>query len=391
MVRSALSTVALVLTVGVGLLLGCQDNAVGPDSETNREDDPSVMAFPESTATGAVDREQLRLCDNIVWKTDLIQDAVNGAESGDVLCVFPGTYKEQIVVDESVTLQGLTPPTSGAPVVIEGWVSLEAEGAALRRVRVTREEPFSTPGSFTPDPFGVRVRASNTVVARTVVRGIGEPVQDGSINGIQVFGETPLSNVRVEDNIVRDYRNADDEGTPVSGVAGIKIQADVSDVVVAENSVRDLHGAFGFGVVITTSASADGTPKNVLVEENTLAGINDGSVFNVFRGPNDGRDAAPLPGSAVGLEANAAEATVRYNNLLAPNGAESKDADRSLIAQCNWWGDRSGPTDDENPRGQGTWVLERNDAEIEYTPWLTAPSPLRFCFGGKKSARGGGE
>jgi hypothetical protein len=365
-----------ILLLGVGLLLtGCQDNLTAPSPG-----EPSSTAVTNAGPNGLGD------CDAVVDNSGSIQAAVDGATSGDVVCVKPGTYEENISVTTSVTVRGQTPPSGGNPVVVKGWVSLDADGSSLRRVVVTRDKP----ADLNVDPFGIRITASDTEVADNVVHSISQEVQLGSINGIQAFGNSPLSNITIRDNVVRDFRNVDDTGDPVFGVAGIKLQANLSDVTVTGNEVRNLHSLFGFGIVLTTSSSAAGVPKNVLVEDNTLEGINDGRVFDVFSGPNGGRDAAPFPGSAVAIEADAEEATVRGNNLLAPNGVENKDADDPLVAECNWWGDRSGPTDDGNSGGTGTWALERGGASVEYTPWLNAPAPSNACVSGEKPGNGNG-
>lgn len=363
---------ALLLVSGL-VLVGCQDSLV---SSFSQKGDRSVA----STTAQGQGPNGIGQCDTIVTPSGTIQAAIDAAGSGEVICVKPGIYTENITIGESVTVRGQTPATSGNPVVVKGWVSIEADGSVLRRVVVTREGPTSLP----VDPFGIRITASNILVADNVVHSISEEVERGSINGIQAFGGEPLSDITIKNNIVRDYRNVDDQGDPVFGVAGIKVQADVSDVEVTGNEVRDLHSDFGFGVVLTTSSSADGVPKDVLVENNTLEGINDGTVFGVFSGSNSGRDAPPFPGSAVGIEAEAEEATVRGNNLLAPNGVENKDEQDPLVAECNWWGDKSGPTDDGNHGGGGTWALERNNSEIEYTPWLNAPAPSNACVGGER-------
>lgn len=397
MVRSLYKGFAL-LFVSAGLLMvGCQDSVVDPSSDGPTTSEPAPSETSSSvpmTPTVPESEKMFGFCDVVVGGTQTIQDAVDGAGSGDVICVTPGTYEEQVTVDQSVTIRGKGPAFFGPSVVIDGWVSLDADGAALKRVVVTRDDPFSTPGGFTPDPFGIRITASNTTVSQNVVHSIGEDVPDGSINGIQAFGANTISDVEIKYNLVRDYQNVEADDTPASGVAGIKVQADVSDVTVRGNVVRDLHGLYGYGVVLTSSTSADGVPSNVHVDYNTLARINDGSVFDVFgAGGNEGRDApGPYPGSAVAIdgEAEADAATVRFNNLLTPNGAESKDQSESLTATCNWWDDRSGPTHSDNPGGDGTWALERGTADIEYTPWLIAPSPSHACIGGDAPGFGRG-
>lgn len=330
-----------------------------------------------------------------------IQDAVDDASSGDTICVRPGTYTEEVSVDEEVTLHGQTPPGSGNPVVLDGRVSVDAgaDGTTVRRLRIAPSETFE--GGTFPDPFGVRVQASDVVVENNVVEGLHADLSNGegsfALHGVQVFGPegADVSDVTVRDNVIRGFESEGDPTTwpKFGGIAGVKVQAGVDGATISDNEISDHHSAgWAYGVVLTTSGSAPGVPTDVTVEDNRVSAVNDSSVYDVFDGANEGRDSAPYPGSAFGIDgdADADEATVRYNNLLAPNGAESKDGDATLVAECNWWADRSGPTHDDNPDGTGTWALERGDATIDYTPWLGAPSPSRACVGGEDSGDGDG-
>lgn len=332
-------------------------------------------------------------CDVVVDASMSIQGAVDDAGDGDVICVQPGTYEEDVEVDEGVTLQGRNAPASANPATVDGRFSVEpgADGATIRRFRIAPSGTFA--GGTFPDPFAVRVKASDVVVEGNVIEGLRADLSGGggsfTLHGVQVFGAEGenVSDVTVRDNVIRGFES---EGVPgewpkYGGIAAVKIQADVDGASVTGNRILDHHSAgWVWGVVLTPSASAPGVPSDVTVERNHVEGLNDGSVYDVFLGANDGRDAAPFPGSAFGIDgdADATEATVRNNNLLAPNGAESKDPDGTLTAECNWWGDRSGPTDDGNPDGEGTWALERGSASVDYTPWLNAPSPSRACRGG---------
>lgn len=330
-----------------------------------------------------------------------IQDAVDAASSDDVICVEPGTYEEEVAIAEDVTVQGRTAPRGGNPVTVDGQIEVTSDGrgAAVRRLRISPSETF-VGGTF-PDPAGVLVKASDVVVEDNVIEGFRADLSNGqgsfTVHGVQVFGAegAELSNVTVRDNLIRDLRS---EGDPTTwprygGVAGVKIQADVDGAMISGNRIVDLHSAgWAWGIVLATSGSAPGVPSAIIAEENHVEGLNDGAVYDVFDGPNDGRNAAPYPGSAFGVDgsADASEATVRYNDFLAPNGAESKDQDATLIAECNWWGDRSGPTHDDNSGGTGTWALERGNASIDYTPWLNDPAPSKACVGGEKGNGGQG-
>ncbi|MFB6133952.1 MAG: hypothetical protein ABEJ55_03090, partial [Halanaeroarchaeum sp.] len=172
----------------------------------------------------------------------------------------------------------------------------------------------------------------------------------------------------------------DVEKPVVGGVAGVKVQGDVAAVTVTDTKIVDLHSpGWVWGVVLAGSDSAEGSPANVTIQENAIGGLNDGSRYDI----DEGRDGMPYPGSAVGIDAGAtaAAATVRYNSLLAPNGAESKDEETALDARCNWWGAKTGPTWEVDAEGEGTLALERGDATIEAEPWLVTPAPSRACKG----------
>lgn len=328
-----------------------------------------------------------------------IQDAVDNANSGDTVCVQPGTYEEDVKIASEVTVRGRNAPNSEKPAEIDGRIAVEpdADGTSIERLRITSSETFE--GGTFPDPFGVRVKASDVNVENNVIEDFDAELSNGNgsftLHGVQVFGadDEDVSDVTVQDNVIRGFHSEGDPSTwpKYGGVAGVKVQADVDGATVTGNEVRSLHSAgWAWGVVLTSSGSASGVPTDVTVEDNRITGLNDGSEFDVFAGSNDGRGAAPYPGSAFGIdgEADASEATVRYNNLLAPNGAESKDGSNTLVAECNWWGDRSGPTHSDNPDGSGSWALERGSATIAYEPWLAAPAPSRACVGGNENGNG---
>jgi len=351
-----------------------------------------------------------------------IQAAVDAANAGDVICVLPGTYEPPLgaddagnpygapllEVDTAVTITGATSPYSSATV--DGLVSVSAAGAAVEGMRVSPSTSLDTG----LDPAGILVSASDIRIEGNVVEGlVGDASTDNSnpqpyaLNGIQVFKNqnTTPTGVTVRHNTVRDIHFAGDvsAGWPnVGGASGIKIQAGVADIEVVGNRVTELHSAgWVFGIVATTSNSAAGVPTNVTVRENSLAELNDGSMYDVFDDPNG----VPFPGTGFGMEADATEATLRANNFAqVPNGVENKD-DTVLDARCNWWGAASGPgtspvTAGVNPAqdadggddadGSGTWVLLRDPAGgVNFDPWLverydTGDDLSSTCSGGSQ-------
>lgn len=245
------------------------------------------------------------------------------------------------------------------------------------------------------------VGASGVVVENNLIEGFEANLSNGegsfTVHGVQVFGadDADVSDVTVRGNVISGFSSDGNSADwpKYGGIAGVKVQAGVDGATVSNNVIRDLHSAgWVWGVVLTPSGSASGDPSDVTVERNHITGLNDGREYDVFAGPNNGRNEAPYPGSAFGIEgsADASEATVRRNNLLAPNGAESKVQNGTLVAECNWWGDRSGPTHDDNDDGDGTWALERGSATFDYAPWLLAPAPSKACNGGEHPGYGNG-
>jgi len=62
----------------------------------------------------------------------------------------------------------------------------------------------------------------------------------------------------------------------------------------------------------------------------------------------------------------------------------------TVNAECNWWGSPTGPTNPNNPGGAGEEVVGAAD----FTPWLTAPTPVGACIGGASTpgkVTGGGQ
>ncbi len=377
-VHAFASVASFIVFLGFALALaGCQDDPISSSSEES----PTASATHGNSTASVAER-----CDVVVPtdETD-IQTGVDAAGDGETVCVEPGTYEETVeIATENVTLRGRTRPNGLNPVVVDGHFSVEpaGAGATIRRFRITSSGTFED-APF-PHPFGVRVTGNDVHIENNVIEGFRADFEKSfSIHGVHVFGlGSGVSNVTIRDNVIRNFEG---EGG-LGGIAAVKIQADVDGATVTDNRITDHHSTgWVWGVVLTTSESADGVPQNVTVEENHIDALNDGSVYDVFDGPDRGRRSTPFPGSAFGIDgdANAKGASLLRNDLLAPNGVESKDENHVLDAECNWWGARSGPTADDNPNGDGTWVLEHRNVEVQFSPWQIARSPSRACIGGK--------
>lgn len=323
-----------------------------------------------------------------------IQAAIDAASSGDTICVRAGTYPETVSVTKGVTVRGEHDPSGPDAAVVDGNVSVSADDATVSRLRVAPTTTFVAGGI---DPYGILVTGtlSGVTVSGNVVAGMTADSTGGSvtINGIQVWndGPNPQSGTVVRHNVVRDLDNDGDPGAGwpnYGGAAAIKVQGVVDGTAVVGNRVESVHSAgWAYGVVTTHTNNAPGiSPTDTTVTGNTIAEVNDGSVYDVFDDPNS----APYPGSAFAIDGDslASEATANRNNLLqTPNGALNKDGGNTLDAECNYWGHATGPHADDNEQGRGTAVA--GAGEVDYRPWNTrrigrGENPSASCVGGRR-------
>lgn len=336
-----------------------------------------------------------------------IQEGVDAASSGNTVCVEPGTYGGDVTVDKDVTLRGTTDPSGSNPAVLDGQLAVEEAGATVTHLKIAPATTFDIDAGGI-DPFGIRITASDVLVERNVVSDItGDATggnSSGTVHGIQVWNPgTPfVTGVTIQDNVIRNLQNLGDAaaGWPnYGGAAGIKVQGVVKDIQVTDNTVRGVHSAgWVYGVTLTHTGNdpQERSPENVTVEDNTLAELNDGSVYDVFSDPG----AAPYPGAAVAIDdtenptgpggADADQVTVRLNNFLdAPIGAQNKDQVHTLVAECNYWGHASGPSNAANNANKGAGAV----GDVDFRPWSVRKigqgrNPTNSCVGGNNRING---
>lgn len=389
------------LVIPVVALLACDD-------PTSTLQSPDVRAGMGPGGAGSS-------CD-VTVPTDVgtVQEAVDdaGTAAGDVVCVEPGTYAENVTVDKEITLRGTTPPSGSDPAVVDGQLSVTAAGVTVESLRVAPTTVFTVGSGL--DPYGIRVTASGVLVEGNVVSGLTGDASGGSgsgtVHGIQVWnGSEPfVRDVGIRGNTIVDLANEGDAsaGWPhYGGAAGIKVQGVVRDVEVTGNTVRGVHSAgWVYGVTLTHTGNDPQarSPENVIVERNTLAELNDGSVHDVFDDPAS----APYPGVAFAVDdtenpsgpggADADQATVALNNFLnVPIGTSNKDRVHTLVAECNYWGHASGPSNAANDADRGASAV----GDVDYTPWSVrqigrGANPEKSCVGGddeRGKGNGGGQ
>lgn len=388
-------------------------------------------------------------CDATVSSGGVIQTAVDNATSGQTVCVEAGTYDENVTVSTAnLTLQGPNAGISGSnkgrkdEAVVTDGIKVDANGVTLGGLQV---ESTTTNGVRLENPV------DNTTIQNNVItnvdggtfgsgdgtRGAGNGVQvqftaDGAVNktanGLHVL-DNKISNITTPD------LSSGDDRTLAIGVNVLPRGNDINDLVIDGNVFRDIEpGKAGNGVrrarAISVGTQLDGNRQTgdadgVKITNNDISAIagsrlfavslfEDGSV-NPRRGVQDfeikNNDFNNL--NATSNRENEIEAAIFIggyeelgdNHVVTKNNVNDgfverfarsqsnftpKNAD-ALSAECNWWGDRSGPTNPDNPNGEGTVALESgSEAEIDFRPWLVAPSPSNACIGGENPGNGNG-
>ncbi|MDS0222849.1 right-handed parallel beta-helix repeat-containing protein [Haloarcula sp. S1AR25-5A] len=330
---------------------------------------------------------------------DSIQAAITSASSGATICVEPGTYAEDVTVDEELTLDG---PNSGIPgdgnrgdeATIEGRVILGADGAKLDGFDVT-------PPAAESNQTSEAVRASNTpndiVIANNVVRDFERDDSGGGfygVDGINIFGgdaSEAIENATVRQNKVQNLRNEDQ-----AGAAGISIQGNVNGADVEDNVVTEIAEevtAYGFGVVIRGTGNHDEVPEDVTVTGNELTDVLsdpssqfDGVGFEV-EADGSGYQATEnvIENNNLGIEVKVAadETVIDFNDIVDNTRRGALNVDNTTLdATNNWWGHASGPGGPDgrrNPAGKEVGKGDDIEGDIDFRPWLrrSIDSPSR--------------
>jgi hypothetical protein len=298
-----------------------------------------------------------------------IQAAIDAGESGDTVVVRPGTYAEDVTVDESLTLRGrgnaVVQGTGGSTAA----VSAATSGVTIERLRV------ENPGGL----LGIKSQAglSRVTIRNNRVSNVGPFGSLGVAGIISAAGQSGLSIVGNNVSSIQETASGvaaqgiylDNEGGTSadaqiagnsvsnvqsnSGAVGILIQ--VSGATVESNRVRGLSGTFAQGV------NFDGNAGNTRLAVNTFERIS-GSQFS--------GEGIKIDGGNVG------SLTITQNNLLPPVGLNNA-TETGVSAECNYWDAKSGPS----PQGDGSKVA----GPVDFTPW----SISRIGGGGGNTCRGG--
>ena len=165
----------------------------------------------------------------------------------------------------------------------------------------------------------------------TITGTVGETIISGSIT----IGELTGSNVTIENLTITDYTDF--------GIRIVKVRA-VDTFIIRNNTIQGVEGSL-IGIQVD-EVEAGGT---LTIEQNSISGNETG----------------------INLLAAVAAGDIGFNNIVDNEvGLELLRVEHMVSASMNWWGDISGPEEEnQNPGGIGD-KIELTDS-LSYYPWLT--------------------
>jgi parallel beta-helix repeat protein len=272
-----------------------------------------------------------------VYPGKLIQAAVEAAKAGDKIIVHAGTYNEQVIVDKTLTLQGLDAVIDLAGINSigdnTGAIFVEAGGVIVSGFTIRNVPPSSNPHGF-PTTWAICFSGS---LSESFSGGLIEKNQiTSNYGGIGVYG---VSNVKVQNNKVTAVIAIATSNAPMvvirnnvvfAEVNGIKMEQSFTGGLIENNQISS-----GFVGILLDGPSNIKIQNNVVHTAFTAILLEDAS--NVI-----------LSGNAVSAKANINYPGQQANGISFGEGCTGASVVNNLISS----------------EGFGIWLYRASNIEI---------------------------
>ena len=344
----------------------------------------SVFFAVPRLAAGTQDRDRDRKPDLLVDDDKVqcpaatftsIQDAINAANAGSLIRVCPGTYREQLSINKSLSIEGdngaivmpgnmvaNTSGSSGAPIaaaiLVKNAANVEIEGLIV-------DTANSGITGCAPDLIGILYQNSSGSLEHNAVRNTK---LSASLNGcqsgdgivVQTLGGG-ASNVSIDDNSVHDYQK--------NGITGNELG---TEVVISNNVVTGLGpttGAAQNGIQIGFGAKG-GISRNTVTDNVWAPCVSlTNCTFNatgilVFQSDDVHVDHNSVATNQVGIFTNGQNAKMESNNV----------SNSLVLIGIDLAGDNSlARGNDVTNSGQAAILIEGNDNKVQGNEINEAP------------------
>jgi nitrous oxidase accessory protein NosD len=304
-----------------------------------------------------------------------IQDAINAANPGNVIRVCPGTYREQISIDKSLSIEGdngaiLLPSNmavnatsaSGTPIAAAIFAK-EAANVEIEGLIVDTANSGITQCS--PDLMGILYQNSSGSIEHNAVRNTKLSVslngcQSGDAIVVQSLGGG-TSKVSIDDNSVHDYQK--------NGITGNELG---TEVAVTNNVVTGLGpttGAAQNGIQIGFGAKG-GVLRNTVTDNVWAPCVSlTNCAFNatgilVFQSDDVRVEHNSVATNQVGIFTNGQNAKIESNNI----------SNSLVLVGIDLAGDANlASRNDVTNSGQAAILVEGNDNKVQGNDITEAP------------------
>ena len=346
-------------TVGIGTAVFGDAAAAGPSNGCDRVVDPDS---------------------NAPQHYDTIQGAVDDATPDDRICVKPGSYDEQVVIEtDDITLSGSGNPKN---VVVDGGSGIRetvtvADAAGVTVDAVTVKNTGGSGNS--QESFGIRVvgESDDFALEDSVVTDVSEEARAAGLGVDAAPGPLPkyspseatisgteVHNCRIENIYTTNSDPGGDYGSKTKA-KGIANHGDVRGTAITRTTITTIgdtgsgrNSSFGRGVTLT--------------EDDNDVGPTDFEIRLCEFSDMDGTFGNPFDGAAifVGEYSDFGDHVVEDNDILVavenfPNGEPPQSGNDVLNAPRNYWGASNGPNITGGAGGDGSNVTKN----VEFMPF----------------------